>query len=313
MLGRFGVDEAGGFTLRLDDVDEDEEEPVEALALVAGGPPWLVLPEPCVPTVTDAVVDGADDQDDAAQGGSAEPTPAAVPAPTVVTTSEAPAPRTALRDTQLQLAAERNRREAAEEEARDAARLSRDLGVEVEQLTFDLDAARRDVARLEHQVTDLKAKYRKADKQRQRAEADTSPDDTHLFADPVEQLRFEIGLMWARTVGPHEKAALPLARYTVGPRFVESIDTVAASREKVLQVIVQVLVGLAETVAGRQHHALRTGESGASPPRVRNDGARCYRVAVQVNAPSARRLHYWKLPDNSIELSRVVVHDDMEP
>ncbi|MEK8226430.1 hypothetical protein NKG05_10700 [Oerskovia sp. M15] len=33
------------WTLRLDDVDDAEEEPVLAPSLLAGGPPWLVLPE----------------------------------------------------------------------------------------------------------------------------------------------------------------------------------------------------------------------------------------------------------------------------
>jgi hypothetical protein len=34
---------------------------------------------------------------------------------------------------------------------------------------------------------------------------------------------------------------------------------------------------------------------------------------MQINTPSARRLHYWRCPDGTIELSSVRLHDDMEP
>jgi hypothetical protein len=44
---------------------------------------------------------------------------------------------------------------------------------------------------------------------------------------------------------------------------------------------------------------------------VREDGARAWRVSLQSNTPAARRLHYWVLPDGSIELAKVGVHDDM--
>jgi hypothetical protein len=34
---------------------------------------------------------------------------------------------------------------------------------------------------------------------------------------------------------------------------------------------------------------------------------------LQVNTPSARRLHFWRLLDGSVELGRIVLHDDVEP
>lgn len=56
---------------------------------------------------------------------------------------------------------------------------------------------------------------------------------------------------------------------------------------------------------------LRINEAGDSPQRVSDDGARADRVSLQVNTPSARRLHFWRLPDGHIELSKVGVHDDL--
>lgn len=45
----------------------------------------------------------------------------------------------------------------------------------------------------------------------------------------------------------------------------------------------------------------------------RDNGAVCMRAPLQTNSPSARRLHYWKGPGESVELSRVVLHDDFSP
>jgi hypothetical protein len=46
--------------------------------------------------------------------------------------------------------------------------------------------------------------------------------------------------------------------------------------------------------------------------RVRNDGAIAWRASLQVNTPSARRIHYWVLPSGQIELARVAAHDDFD-
>ena len=75
----------------------------------------------------------------------------------------------------------------------------------------------------------------------------------------------------------------------------------------------EVLTGLAEQSTGRELHQLRTSAGGNAAPQSRTDGAVCYRVSMQIHTPSARRLHFWKCPDGTIELSRVVVHDVMEP
>ncbi|MGC5168189.1 hypothetical protein [Luteimicrobium sp. DT211] len=98
-----------------------------------------------------------------------------------------------------------------------------------------------------------------------------------------------------------------------GPRFVASVDVARPARNKLLEVLVQVLTRRAEHVPARQLHALRNGQGATSGQHVRDDGAACFRVSLQVNAPSARRLHFWTLPDGTVELSRVVLHDDVEP
>ena len=59
-------------------------------------------------------------------------------------------------------------------------------------------------------------------------------------------------------------------------------------------------------------HRLRAGPGGDDPVVVREDGAVCWRAAVQRHSPAARRLHYWRLGD-AFELSRVTLHDDFRP
>ena len=48
-------------------------------------------------------------------------------------------------------------------------------------------------------------------------------------------------------------------------------------------------------------------------PTTRADGAVCMRAYVEEGVPQSRRLHYWKVKDGLVELSRVVLHDDMAP
>lgn len=133
-----------------------------------------------------------------------------------------------------------------------------------------------------------------------------------LFADAEEQLRFEVMLAWARRIPAGEKASKPLGQYRIGPEFIETLtSTDGIERSKVVDVMVEVACGLAWSIAGRELHQLRTGEHGDAPGRVRADGATCWRTSLQVNAASARRLHYWMLNDGTVEFSSVRLHDDM--
>lgn len=64
-----------------------------------------------------------------------------------------------------------------------------------------------------------------------------------------------------------------------------------------------------DRATGLAIHPLRTGPGGSDPIRIRDDGARAYRAAIQINTPGAVRLHYWKRTDGVIELATVGHHD----
>lgn len=270
---------APAWRLRLADVDDDEE-PVEAPAMIEGGPPWLEPPVFELPITVSPPPPA--------------PTPPAAPveAPPVPT---GPAVQgLGLKVAELQAA-------LARAESRLAA-----LQGERDMLAGQLTRANHDADQLRQQARQLRTEVRRRSRQRATDELGGQ------FTDPERQLRFEIEHRWAMRIPAGDKDHRPLARYTIGPDFIDSMDHLeGVSRSKIVDVVVEVLTGLAKDIDGRKLHRLRESEAGDAPYRVRDsDGAQAMRVNLQTNTPSARRLHYWQLKDGSIELARVVVHDD---
>lgn len=274
-----GATTGKGWVLDLIDVDP-EAEPY-APALFAGGPAWLALAEavaaPEVEPPADAVV--------------IEELPEPV----------APAGRTA-EELASQLAAMRQERDG---------------------YLHELGVARTRVERLEGERARLRAQAREARNLADRrgrdadglaAQLAVSANDGHLFSDPVDQLEFEVRLAWARRTTPNEKSSLPLTGYELTDGFIASLNEVdGISRQKVVDVVVDVLTGRVHELASRDSHQLRESDGPGAAYVKRADGSTCWRVALQRNTPQARRLHYWQRPDGWVELSAVRKHDDMRP
>lgn len=150
---------------------------------------------------------------------------------------------------------------------------------------------------------------------RRKARSRPSVPDDRFFLDEEDQLDFEVRNAWARSVHPAEKAVYPLLDWRYGPDFFTSLAGVqGVSRSRVVEVLVHVLTGRDAEIKALELHQLRNGMGGDDPVLVREmDQAKCWRVSLQVNSPSARRLHYWKCPDGSIELASVRLHDDFRP
>ena len=101
-----------------------------------------------------------------------------------------------------------------------------------------------------------------------------------------------------------------------GPQFLASLRSLdGVALDKVLEVCAHVAAGTAHELAAREVHQLRAGTRGAAT-RVREaDGAQAWRCALQVNTPSARRLHWWNVPTDDgavIEFACVGVHDRVD-
>lgn len=175
---------------------------------------------------------------------------------------------------------------------------------------------RRDarIAALEDELRAARSQFRQAGRRMAKRGPHAVLPAEALFEDPYQQLRFDVDLMWAYRTLPSEKPSLPLATWNCGREFIATLTTVEGiSREKIVEVIVDVLTGRDTELASRELHQLRTGQGGDDPYRTRADGATCWRVSLQINTPGARRLHYWRLNDGSIELSSIRVHDDFRP
>jgi hypothetical protein len=135
------------------------------------------------------------------------------------------------------------------------------------------------------------------------------------FAHADEWVRHEIVLAWIDRLDAADRIRYPIGNdYLIGTRFAESLEALESGQlNKAFKAVVDVLSGYVSEIASRNVHPLRTGSGGADADLVRGDGARCYRAYIEQNTPSARRVHYWKLVDQRIELSRIVLHDDTQP
>ena len=172
-----------------------------------------------------------------------------------------------------------------------------------------------EIERLREEAATQRSELRRAKQDAQRAKRAQreSTEAPTVWSDPERQFRWEVEQAWAVRIPAAEKASLPLGKYVVLPGFLDSLaDTGGIDRSKVVDVVVDIATGRVHDIPARETHQLRSGDGGA-PARAREDGATCWRVALQINTPSARRLHFWQPPGGPPELSSVRLHDDFRP
>lgn len=284
---------------------EVDEDPVEAASVYPGGPPWLLPPAPAEP----------EPEPEPEEAGAAPPAPAPSPlamrprpARPAFSPAQMPPRRGAPAVHALERKAEDLRSRIATLESRSAELLEELKGVRCErdQLEKLMNEAEETVTRLEAELKKSRSALRKASSRRSA--------DAPRFADRERGFRYLVETAWARRIPVGEQPARPLPDYLITERFLDSVDSVQGiTPEKIADVVMELLTGIAESSAGRDMHRLRTGTGGDTPVRQReSDGAICWRIALQVGTPSARRLHAWKLPDGRWELSSVRKHDDFE-
>jgi predicted RNA-binding protein with RPS1 domain len=184
----------------------------------------------------------------------------------------------------------------------------------IDELEQELAAANEDRAALRRSLTDLRREYkslegRYGDMER-RASGELDPlSDERAFLRAVR-------LAYARSVDEGERLERPLLAMRVGPEFLARARALqGVSVEKIVEVAAQVACEQAHEIDGREVHPM--GESsGGSKQRVRaRDGAKAWRCALQVKTPSARRLHWWRIPGPhgaTLEFASVAVHDDFD-
>ncbi len=232
----------------------------------------------------------------------------------------------ALQSTQLSLAEAKAR--IARLEARLAAAGAADsdlarLREQTHAAQLHLHDALVEVGTLRHTVAELRADQRSQKRMlRESRRTQPAPTVTNEFelrraqwTDADGWVRHEIHLAWVDRVPPTDRAEWPLPdAYVLSDRFAESLGGLDGGQlAKAFKASVDVLTGRVKSLPGRALHPLRQGNGATAHDRVRSDGARCMRVAIEQSTSAARRLHFWMLPGGGIELSRIVTHDDMEP
>ena len=298
------VPEKGGIGLTL--IATDDQLPfVAPLPLLRGGSPWLregvhaVVEKPPSGTLEDSQPD--------------TPAPAVTPGPVPSTDAVARGEFASigeelagLKDAFLRLA--REVRAGTDLETLDQ------LRDENSSLSEELRRARAALREQTHATSRLRQEARDARSSRPEPQLSGTRTDRSAWSDEESWLRHEIIGTWAARTLASEKQEYPLAEYVVGPRFLASVRELGDTyTEKILRGIVDALTDRAADIPGRQLHRLREGQGGSDPYVTRSDGALCWRLSLEANTASARRLHYWQLPGGAIELSRVVLHDDVDP
>jgi hypothetical protein len=315
--------EHGAVVLSLLDVDE-EAAVVEAPALLAGGTPWLRPGR----HLTEQPISGRTFPADA--DGPAGAGAGAVEQGSSGAAARAPKPSVALITAQLRLEAERRKVAVLQDlvaaashagaglvslqQEQDALRLELQAEQQIaEGARAALEVAEIRLARRQEELLNLRAYKRRTQPALKRA---VGAGSDGLFATAGERLRHDVYLAWAQNVPASDKAQQVLPPdWQAGPEFAASLYgfTEPGVVAKALKAAVGILTGAADRNGARDVHALRANPGGDTAQLVRGDGAKCFRAAIEQNVASARRLHFWRLPDGSIELSRVVVHDDFKP
>ena len=109
------------------------------------------------------------------------------------------------------------------------------------------------------------------------------------------------------TPGAHPRS------FVIGAHFANSLSQCGSKhRAKSLRACADVIAAAPELLKARSDHPLRDGGGGTCLVKTRwFDGATARRCRVEGNVAAALRLHYWVLPDGSVELASINTHDNM--
>lgn len=201
-------------------------------------------------------------------------------------------------------------RASDEDPARQRARIAR--------LEQQLQVERTERAQAENLLAQVRAAQRDTGRALRAARKSGAADEGRIARPsgiPDEAwIRDAVSAAWEERVHSGDRSRWPLRDYRIGTEFAASLTVLDdAQLTKALRACVDALTGRDRDIASRDLHRLRAGNGGDDPYVSREDGARCWRSAIEQRAASARRLHYWELRNGVIELGRVVLHDDTRP
>lgn len=241
--------------LSLLDVDDDEV-PRPAVALIEGGPPWLMPPtydpidfvspdDPLLPVLIaeDAPLALPQIEDAETSALLAEdvettrprPTPVmfdrtrSSPKPGVPTANEAASPTGAVATMRLTIDKLKAELKRALQSIGDLSTQLQGLSEERRLIAYVNETTQSKLNHLETQLLHLRAQLRKAKQSKTGQAAGGAPE----FADREEGFRYAVLTAWARRTPVGEQLSNPLPEYLIGPDFLDSVDALAGvARER---------------------------------------------------------------------------------
>ncbi len=320
---RVNVDlSAGSLKLSLVNVDQDSLL-VEPLPLLRGGQPWLQegIDASDVEVLAELPqMESKEQSVDASPTLEAEQANAPIPIvePLETTTSEPGEELVAVQVIHDEMLALRGAFERFSREMRAGTPLETldQLRDELSSTQAELHRERQGRTELQRMVSRLTQELREAragaQRQIQTQGGPTSARDE--WHDDELWLRHEVQHAWVDRMNASDKKVHPIREYKVGSDFIQSLTQLEdRTFNKAMRAVVDVVSGRVVDIHSRELHQLRMGSGGDDPYVQRSDGAWCWRVSIESKTPQARRLHFWRLPDGGVELSRIVLHDDFQP
>jgi signal transduction histidine kinase len=203
-------------------------------------------------------------------------------------------------------------------EIRNLATANRELSESLRAASAKEVSAREHAESLKAQLSKARQELQEALKQaRGESGESTITDRRARFATAEEWIVEEVRRFWLAAYKPADRVRFPLDRqpWRVLSSFAETFTALDDDAKlKALKTITYIVTGRNALEHIIEDHALREGDESSRPEVVREtDGAACRRAYLESHTAQARRLHYWKLRDGSIELSRVGLHDDYTP
>lgn len=170
---------------------------------------------------------------------------------------------------------------------------------------------------LRKQLSAARQKYQETGKQLDSVlDGSVMTDRRNKFASAEEWISEEMRRFWIDSYTPADRQKYPLDKqpWRVLPSFVTTFQALTDDgMDKAIKTATHIVTGRNAIEHITEDHPLREADESSSPEVVRADGAVARRAYIESHTSQARRLHYWRLRDGSIELSRVGLHDDFTP
>ena len=125
-----------------------------------------------------------------------------------------------------------------------------------------------------------------------------------------QRLHLMVADEWVCALTAADRWESPLGPYVFGRRFARMVESrrVEVPVKRVAWVCAMVACGRASG-AGCEVHWLRVGGGANTAQLERSDGAKAWRCNLK-STSGGPRLHYWALPDGTVEFASVAGHDD---